>query len=303
MKTTKQKGLTDKSELAFYIALISIPVLQVIIFYFYVNFNSITMSFFKYSMKNDTYTWNNFANFIKFWDELTNGQLLVKFLNSIYVWIFSSLLGTFLSVLFSYYIFKKFKGAKVFKFILFLPTVLPSILLAFMYKFFMNEAIPTIIENITGNPTSALLGNPSIKFPLVVFYNVFVCFGAQILIYSGAMDQISPDILEAGQVDGVSPVREFFSLVIPMVLPTVSTFFIASVATIFTNQANLYSFYGHLLENEYQTLGYYLVLLVNGEQYGEDFYTYASALGIVCTLVAFPLTVLVRRLLTPKEEY
>ena len=48
MRTKKIKRKGDISELIFYCCIIALPVLQVLIFYFYVNFNSITMSFKQY---------------------------------------------------------------------------------------------------------------------------------------------------------------------------------------------------------------------------------------------------------------
>ena len=122
------------------------------------------------------------------------------------------------------------------------------------------------------------------------------------MIYTGAMDQISPDVIEAGRVDGVKPYQELFFIVIPMILPTVATFMVASVAVLFTNQASLYSFFGDNVDYENFTIGYYLFELVNKNGNGKSMYTYASALGIVCTLIALPLTLLVRRLLEGKEE-
>jgi ABC-type sugar transport system permease subunit len=82
-----------------------------------------------------------------------------------------------------------------------------------------------------------------------------------------------------------------------MILPTVSTFVVANVATLFTNQANLYAFFGESVSYKNYTIGYYLFVLVNKVENGKTMYTYASALGIVCTLIAFPLTMLVRKLL------
>ena len=149
----------------------------------------------------------------------------------------------------------------------------------------------------------ALLDFGNTLFPTIVFYNVWICFGAQLLIYTGAMDQIAPEIMEAGQVDGVTPIREFFSIVLPIILPTVSTFIIANVATLFTNQANLFAFFGGdtALQPADYTIGYYLFKLV-GENGSLDKYPYASMLGIICTFIAFPLTMLARRLLGGKEE-
>jgi len=302
MRPTKIRRKGDKSELIFYSLLVALPLLQICIFYFYVNFNSILLSFQKYSKLTDTFTFDFGVNFSEIWYDLTKQTILLDaFKNSVIVWIFTSGVGTFLSILFSYYIFKKWPGAKTFKFFLFLPTVLPSILLVGVYNFFVTDAVPGYMGEIFNIKIQPLFSYKSV-LPPVIFFNVLTCFGAQLLIYTGAMDQIAPEVLEAGQVDGVTSTREFFSIVLPMILPTISTFIVASVATLFTNQANLFSFFGssgvNLTTNDY-TLGYYLFMLV--ERDGESSYTYASALGIICTMIAFPLTMFVRWLLNKGE--
>ena len=303
MKATNKKQKGDRGELIFYCCLVALPLLQIAIFYFYVNFNSILMAFKSYDRLSDTFYWDFGANFSRFWNELTKTSILIDaFKNSFIVWLFTSVLGTVLSIVFSYYIFKKWAFGKTFKFFLFLPSVLPSILMVIVFKFFVNEAIPGYVLHFSGKIITPLLVGKDTLMPTILFYNVWVCFGSQILIYTGAMDQISPDILEAGKVDGVSCIREFVSIVVPIILPTVATFVIANVATLFTNQANLYAFFGDNVDYSNFTIGYYLFELVNKAGNGKSMYSYASALGIICTLIAFPLTMLIRRLLNGKEE-
>ncbi len=303
MKMIKRKFKGDIGELIFYSALIALPLLQIAIFYFYVNFNSILLAFQRYDPK-DGFVFldgNMWKNFLEIWKDLTgpSSSLLKELKNSFIVWFFTTGVGTFLAIVFAYYIYKKWPLAKTFKFFLFLPSVLPSILLVGVFKFFVDNAIPGYIEAATGNYIGKMLNGDRL-FPTVVFYNVWICFGAQLLIYTGAMDQIAPEVLEAGKVDGVTPIREFFSLVIPMILPTVSTFVIANVATLFTNQANLYGFFGAKLDDYDATLGYQLYFYVSDE--GAGSYPKASALGILCTFIAFPLTMLVRRLLNGRGD-
>lgn len=301
MKTLKRKFRGDIGELIFYSALIALPLLQIVIFYFYVNYNSVALAFKSYSFEDGFY-WDFDANFPKFWLEVKSLKLLRAFKNSLIIWLFTTVLGTFLAIVFAYYIYKKWMFGKTFKFFLFLPSVLPSILLVGIYKFFVNDAIPEYAK-LFGATIKPLLSHGDALFPTVVFYNVWICFGSQLLIYTGAMDQISPEIIEAGQVDGVTPIREFFSIVVPMILPAVSTFIIANVATLFTNQANQFAFFGgdaKLQPSDY-TLGYYLFSLV-GERAALSNFPYASLLGVLCTLIAFPLTVLARRLLNGKED-
>ena len=299
----KRKRVRDVGDLVFYICLVALPLLQVAIFYVYVNLNSFAMSFQTYDQVSGKFTWDFGANFSRFWQELTKSSLLWDaFVNSIVVWFLTALFGRILAILFSYYIYKKWVLDKFFKFFLFLPSILPGILLVIVFKFFTNEAIPGYIYELHGKIIDPLLISSKTLMPTIYFFNVWVSFGGQILIYTGAMDQVAPEIIEAGQVDGVKPWQELFYIVVPMILPTVATFMVASVATIFTNQASLYSFFGDNVGYENYTLGYYLFELVNKVGNGKSMYTYASALGIVCTFIAFPLTLGVRRLLEGKEE-
>ena len=306
MKLTKlkRKGMRDVGELIFYICLIALPLLQVAVFYVYVNFNSFLMSFQRYDMLAGKFTWDFGGNFRRLWQELAQSSLLKDaFFNSLYIWIITAIFGRLLAILFSYYIYKKYIFDKIFKFFLFLPSVLPGILLVLVFKFFTDEAIPGYLEDVFGRQNvTPLFNNPKAFMPTLYFFNVWANFGAQILIYTGSMDQIAPEIIEAGEVDGVKPYQELFLIVIPMILPTVATFMVASVATLFTNQASLYSFFGETVEAERYTIGYYLFILVNKVGVGKSNYTYASALGIVCTLIALPMTLGVRRLLEGKKE-
>ena len=98
MRPTKIRRKGDKSELIFYCLLVALPLLQICIFYFYVNFNSILMSFQKYSKVTDTFTFDFGVNFSEIWYDLTKQTILLDALkNSIVVWIFTSGVGTFLS--------------------------------------------------------------------------------------------------------------------------------------------------------------------------------------------------------------
>ena len=298
----KRKGMRDVGDLIFYICLIALPILQLLIFYVYVNFNSILMSFQKYDTLAHKFTWDLAGNLAQLKLDMQSGLLLDALLNSIDIWIWTCLIGRFLAILFSYYVYKKWVLSTAFKFFLFLPSILPGILLVLMFKFFANEAIPGYLAELFGKRITPLLIDAKTLMPTVIFFNIWASFGTQILIYTGAMDQISPEILEAGQVDGVKPWQEFWYLVVPMILPTIATFMIASVAGLFTNQASLYSFFGDNVELSDYTIGYYLFILVNKSGNGKTMYTYASALGLICTFIAFPLTLLVRRLFEAKEN-
>lgn len=297
-----KRKVRDVGDLIFYICLIALPILQLLIFYVYVNFNSVLMSFQSYDTLADKFTWGMSWNLEQLKLDLQNHLLWDALVNSIEIWIWTCLFGRLLAILFSYYVYKKWVMSTAFKFFLFLPSILPGILLVLMFKFFVNEAIPGYIMEFFKKPIEPLLINSETLMPTIIFFNIWASFGSQILIYTGAMDQIAPEIIEAGEVDGVKPWQEFCFLVVPMIMPTIATFMIASVAGLFTNQASLYSFFGDGVEFADYTIGYYLFILVNKSGAGKSMYTYASALGLICTFIAFPLTLLVRRLFEGKEK-
>ena len=286
----------NKGDLLFYCLVLLIPLTQIALFYFGVNFQSILMSFQTYSTAKDVFTWNPQANINQFINEVKSPNFWIMVRDSLVVWLCTQLAGTVLALFFSYYIYKKRTLAKFFKFVLFLPSIIPALLLVFIFRFFMNSAIPAFFIK-DGVLPAGLLTNSRTYFWIITAFTVWISFGAQVLVYSGAMDQIPIEMLEAGKLDGTNSFTEFTKLIVPYIIPTVSTFVIVGVATIFTNQNNLYSFYGDNLIGVDKTIGYYLYYLVSSSGAGMSKYCYASFVGLCSTCVAVPLTFLVRRLL------
>lgn len=147
------------------------------------------------------------------------------------------------------------------------------------------------------NWKNTLLNDSNSFFWITTAFTVWISFGSQVLVYSGAMDQVPTEILEAGKIDGASQFREFLQIVIPYIAPTVATFVVAGVATIFTNQNNFYSFYGDNIPDEsFRTIGYELYRMISKSGNGMSRYCYASFLGLISTCIAVPLTFLVRKI-------
>lgn len=295
----KRKNKKIDRELLFCLLALVIPTVQFLIFYVGVNFNSFLLAFKKYNVLEGKYSFAGLVNFERFWTELVDSAILTDALaNSIRAWIWGTLLGMSLAVLFAYYIYKQAFLGKTFKVLLFLPSVLPGILCSVIFRYFVNEAIPLLADKMFGKEMVGLLVAADSRFSTAIFYTVWVGFGSQVLIYSGSMAQVSPSVIEAGKIDGATPLVEFWKIVIPEVLPAITTFLITGVATIFTNQANLYSFFGHEVEYADYTIGYYLFKLTNQSVSAQrESYPYASALGLCCTAVAVPLTFGVRKLM------
>jgi len=293
------KTPVKKGDVIFYALLLVIPLSQILIFYFGVNFQSFLLAFQTVENGNLVFdaskNWNQFATDIQtkiFWTYIGNSFL---------VYLFTSLAGTVLATLFSYYIYKRRTFCNFFKFVLFLPSLLPAILLVIMFKGFVGNGVPTYLNYIFGIDFSQMEGGGNVflkqnttTIVLITIYSIWISFGSQVLVYTGAMDQISPEVIEAGKLDGTNSFSEFFHIILPSILPTLGTFLIVGIASIFTNQNNLFNFYGGGGPHEHYTIGYYIYLKLKD---GEANYPYASFIGLVCTLFVLPLTFGVRKLI------
>lgn len=289
-----------KGDVIFYILLLVIPITQILIFYFGVNFQSFFLAF----QRRDTsgnLIFDVSNNWNRFKADISSKLFWIYVKNSFVVYLFISLTGTLLATLFSYYIYKKRTLCNFFKFVLFLPSLLPAILLVIMFKGFVGNGVPAYLHQWFGLDYSKLIGGGNIflkenktTFILITMYSIWISFGSQVLVYTGAMDQISPEIIEAGKLDGTNSFTEFFHIILPSILATIGTFLIVGIASIFTNQNNLFNFYGGGGPREHYTVGYYLYLLLKG---GETNYPYASFIGLVCTMFILPLTFGVRKLI------
>ena len=121
-------------------------------------------------------------------------------------------------------------------------------------------------------------------------------FGTGVLVYSGAMASISDSIIESAQLDGITPAKELWYIVLPMIWGTFVTMLVTSLVSFFTNDGNGYAFKGAQFNPQLQTLGYFMYSgTVNG---GMGSYPVLSAFGMLMTAIAVPVTLLTRNILT-----
>lgn len=297
LKTAKRK------DLLFYIIMIAFPVLQFLIMYVYVNLNSILLSFQEFNRESNQFEFVGFENIIKVIEEFSSSYTMQHaFSNSLLVWFLCTIISLPLALLFSYFLYKKLPLERLFKFSLFLPSMISGIVTVIIYTYFVERAVPALVSIILQKEITGLLANPSTQFVTVLFYNVFYSFGGYILLFLGAMNNVTQETKDAAKIDGAEGIKEFYYIVFPEVYSTMSTFIVLSVAGIFMNQFSLYSFYGVSASSEITTFGYLLYSITSVATEAE--YPRLAAIGLLLTFITVPITLLVKKGLErigPKE--
>ncbi len=290
------KGLDSKkkSRLIFYICGVAWPVIQFIVFYVFVNFNSILLSFRNFDIQSG-YSFAGIDNFKRVFSEIATQPFLKTAFKNTFLIFGISIVSMFATLIMSYYLYKKHLFSGIFKVMLFLPSIIPGIALVICYKYFVEVGVPKIWEEVFNISIQGLLSNPDTKLITILFFNVWFGVGSTFLLYSGAMSGISDSIIEAATLDGVTAMQEFGYIVFPMIFPTFATFFITSFATLFTNQMSVFSFSGAQADYSVYTIGYYLYKSVQTATM--DQYPYLSAFGLVLTVIIIPICLLTKKAL------
>ncbi len=297
-KKTGKISSKKRNKAVFYYAMMFLPLLQFAIFYIYVNFNSVLMSFQFYDYSDGAFKWTGLSVFKEVFSDLGNVTFLKKSVgNSLVSFLFHLLVGIPVPLVFSYYLYKKYVGHAAFKIILFLPSMISSVVLVVLFKYFTEYALPVMGKAFGLNIPITLLYDANTAFGVVLFYSIWVGLGTQIILYSGAMSGIDPSITESASLDGANPFKEFIFIVIPMIWNTLVTFVVVKFADIFVNQMNLFDFYGTDASDSIMTIGYYLYKRIQSSTSTVADYPYLSAMGMVFTLITIPVTFGVKRLL------
>ncbi len=302
----KAKGITTNkrqlSRLMFFLSIVILPLIQFCIFYIYVNLDMFILAFQKYEANTDSLGFtvsfvflNNFkiaAEFIK-----DSGYMIT---NSLIKFVFCTLVSMALSVFFSYYLYKQQAGHKFFKVILFMPQIISSVIFALLFKYIVTDVYMAIASDMNGGEfVAGLLDNPETRLGAVIFFNIWVSFGVNIMLFTGAMNGINESVVESAKLDGASMMQEFFFITFPMSFSTVKSLLILGIVGIFTDQMQLYTLFNNQA-GEVSTLGYSIYLQsISSDVISTDptmlNYSALSALGIILTLITLPVTLIIKK--------
>jgi ABC-type sugar transport system permease subunit len=233
----KIKSQRERVLLTFYISMMILPILQVAIFYVYINFNSLKMSFWEYSINPEgngyMYVFSGFDNFKEAIQILTDkAYLIVNSLKYFAVYLF---VGVPLALIFSFYIYKGYRGSKFYKVVLFLPNIISSLIFALLFKYIVTNVYSEVFSTITGESVAGLLDNNNTKMATLTFYNIWASFGVNMLMFSSAMGNIPKEVFDAGELDGMNIIQEFFLVTLPMIYPTITSIIVICTTGIFSN--------------------------------------------------------------------
>ncbi len=299
MVNTSKKSKYNWKEIGFLISVGIFPIANFLVFYVYLNFDSFLLAF--QTTTGNTVHWG-FENFKIIFEKFAstgsgNGELFVALKNTA-IWCLISIWGYIPTMLSTYFIFKKVKGSKFIAFMTMLPGLLPAAAYVGFVKYIISPqgGLGYFYATVFDEYAPALLRDSLYANKTMIIYSLWMGIGMN-LLWNGAMNNISPEILEAGKIDGTTWFSELTRIIIPLIWPTLSVNLMFTVAGLLGASGPILVF----TQGNYgtTTLSFWIFSQV---QYADNIELPAT-MGFLMTCISVPLVLIVRRLAEKVEVY
>ena len=276
-----------RADLFFVCVMLAFPIIQFCIMWIGVNFNSILLAFKKYDADYN-YIWT-LDQFDRVLGELqSNLGVISSMWNAVIFWVCTSVLTLPIALLISYYLYKRYKYHGVLKTAYFVPSLMAGIVTVTVFYILVDRGYPMVMEKLFGRQELGLLINGKTQFGTVLFYNVFYSMAQGFLYMSSAMSSVDEGLSEAAQIDGATPLQEFFYVTLPCIYPILSVYFIGSIPAMFVSDFGLFGFFKTAGASVFSVIGSYF--MVGLTEWGAREYPYFAAFGLVLSVMACTIT-------------
>lgn len=180
---------------------------------------TIWQSFFKtgaFGLGNEFIGFKNYANM--FSDATVWQSLFNTFKYALIEVPLSIALALVVAVLLNHHI----QGRTIYRTIFFLPMVVAPAAVAMVWRWLYNSkfGLFNYILHQVGMPSVIWISNPNTAFISIAFVGVWSILGYNMVLFLAGLQEIPQDYYEAAEIDGASTLRQFFSITLPLLSPT-----------------------------------------------------------------------------------
>ena len=233
---------------------------------------------------------------------LTSDVMLSAFRNNI-IWVILMVGGTVAMGLLFAVLVDRVRYEALAKAMIFMPMAISfvgaGVIWKFVYAFPINPADPNepiigllnaVIVKLGAKPVPWLSSGPWINNLALVAVGIWMWTGFCMTILSAALKSVPNEILEAARMDGATEWRVFWSILVPMILPTITVVMTTMVINTLKLFDIVYVMTGGLYGTDVVANRMYL------EMYQHTEFGRASAIAVVLILIIVPSMIInVRR--------
>ncbi len=214
---SQKKKLTpaQKNEMFWGWLFVAPTIIGLVVLNFYPIFNTIWQSLCKtgdFGLGNTFVGLKNYSEVLgsgEFWQSLVN-----TFKYAIIEVPFSVAIALVLAVLLN----RKMRGRSVYRTIFFMPMVAAPAAVAMVWRWLYNQQYG-LLNHVFGKQ-AAWISDPNIAWISIGVIGVWSILGYNMVLLIGGLQEIPHDYYEAASIDGATGIRQFFTITVPLLSPT-----------------------------------------------------------------------------------
>ncbi len=302
----------------FIASLLIVPMLHFLVFWLYINIETISLAFMEWDFFSNTYKFAGIDNFIEQFRQIKERpEHLNMFINAFRA-IPINLACLVLAVIIGYAFSKHIRGEKVFRVIFYLPSMISIVIQTLCYRY-MFAYNPGMLEGpaaellrmlgVNYNGWETALSDPVVInriWWLISIFCVWASAGINIILMASAMSRIPESVIESAKLDGVGFWRELFQIHIPLIMPTISVFLINSMMAVSAFYIQPMLLTGDITGpgGAYNTVGWYMFNMAPIAQ--DSDMPLISTVGFILTVLVSILVIVVKNItdrITPDVDF
>jgi ABC-type sugar transport system permease subunit len=212
---------------------------------------------------------------------------------------FELLLGLLLALLLN----QRFHGRAVLRAIVILPWALPTIVNGLMWRWIFNpeygalNALLTQLHVISGY--RSWLGSPFLALNMVIVADVWKNTPLSAFLVLAGLQTIPHELYEAARVDGAGALRGFFSVTLPLLVPSILIVLVVRTIEAFKVFDIIYIMTRGGPANGTQSIAYYAYI----QAFSNQRFGYGSSIAYVIALLILGFALIYMRLLRSEFAY
>lgn len=313
VKRKSRYSAMERKKFPFIAITLLFPIAHLLIFWVYVNLDSILLAFRDTRNSNLMNNWPiSTYSFEKLFSDLfsghTQGQSTVRNLwvllgKSVLIWTNAKIVCNLISMITAFMLTKHMFGSRFFRTIFYIPGIVGAVVFStiMLELYRAGGPIPELLIKLgvklpLGASRGGLLAAEETAYKTMLIQQLILGIGGGDMIMAGAYMKIPQEVFESADLDGCGFFRSTFQIAVPCVWSTVSTLFVFGLCGIFVADLSFYLYSSDGLFG-LDNIGYYMYSLQVGiakNPYNTWIYGYGAALGIMITLITVPLVLLGR---------
>lgn len=255
---------------------------------------------FMYSFTNfrgyGSYDWVGIRNYQ---DLLSDGRVGRSYLFTIKYAVVCTILVNIISLVLALGLNSKIKGKSILRGIYFIPNVLGSLVVGYIFGFFFTYILPAVGQSLgIGFLSSSILSKESTAWIGIVIVGAWQSIAMNTIIYISGLQTVPEDVYEAGSIDGATGWRKFKDLTFPLIMP----FFTINMVLCMKNFLMVFDQIMALTKGGPSQSTESISYLIYNNGMGGGQFGFQSANAFVFFVVIVTISVLQTRFMNKKEE-